>query len=287
MVRRTVLFSPGDRPELLWKAPESGADVIVFDLEDAVAPRKKAAGRDAVRDVVTEIDPDAELCVRVNRISEGGGDDVTAVFGGSEETGVDSVMLPKVASAGAVEELATVLAEHGRQLPVLALLETASGVLHAEPVARADATDAVLLGAEDLAADIGATRTGEGTEILHAREQVVLAAGGAGVDAIDTLYTDYEDTEGLAEDARFGRDLGFDGKMVIHPGQVPVVNDAFTPDETDVEWARTVLAARDDAGDDVGVFSVEGEMIDAPLIAQAEDIVSRYQAATGEPDGPS
>ncbi|PSP21852.1 CoA ester lyase [Halobacteriales archaeon QH_10_65_19] len=287
MVRRTVLFSPGDRPELLWKAPESGADVIVFDLEDAVAPGKKAAGRDAVRDVVTEIDPDAELCVRVNRISEGGGDDVAAVFGGSEETGVDSVMLPKVASAGAVEELATVLAEHGRQLPVLALLETASGVLHAEPVARADATDAVLLGAEDLAADIGATRTGEGTEILHAREQVVLAAGGAGVDAIDTLYTDYEDTEGLAEDARFGRDLGFDGKMVIHPGQVPVVNDAFTPDETDVEWARTVLAARDDAGDDVGVFSVEGEMIDAPLIAQAEDIVSRYQAATGEPDGPS
>lgn len=287
MVRRTVLFSPGDRPELLWKAPESGADVIVFDLEDAVAPRKKAAGRDAVRDVVTEIDPDAELCVRVNRISEGGGDDVAAVFGGSEETGVDSVMLPKVASAGAVEELATVLAEHGRQLPVLALLETASGVLHAEPVARADATDAVLLGAEDLAADIGATRTGEGTEILHAREQVVLAAGGAGVDAIDTLYTDYEDTEGLAEDARFGRDLGFDGKMVIHPGQVPVVNDAFTPDETDIEWARTVLAARDDAGDDVGVFSVEGEMIDAPLIAQAEDIVSRYQAATGEPDGPS
>ena len=287
MVRRTVLFSPGDRPELLWKAPESGADVIVFDLEDAVAPGKKAAGRDAVRDVVTEIDPDAELCVRVNRISEGGGDDVAAVFGGSEETGVDSVMLPKVASAGAVEELATVLAEHGRQLPVLALLETASGVLHAGPVARADATDAVLLGAEDLAADIGATRTGEGTEILHAREQVVLAAGGAGVDAIDTLYTDYEDTEGLAEDARFGRDLGFDGKMVIHPGQVPVVNDAFTPDETDVEWARTVLAARDDAGDDVGVFSVEGEMIDAPLIAQAEDIVSRYQAATGETDGPS
>ena len=287
MVRRTVLFSPGDRPELLWKAPESGADVIVFDLEDAVAPGRKAAGRDAVRDVVTEIDPDAELCVRVNRINEGGGDDVAAVFGGSEETGVDSVMLPKVASAGAVEELAAVLAEHGRQLPVLALLETASGVLHAEPVARADATDAVLLGAEDLAADIGATRTGEGTEILHAREQVVLAAGGAGVDAIDTLYTDYEDTEGLAEDARFGRDLGFDGKMVIHPGQVPVVNDAFTPDETDVEWARTVLAARDDAGDDVGVFSVEGEMIDAPLIAQAEDIVSRYQAATGEPDGPS
>jgi citrate lyase subunit beta/citryl-CoA lyase len=276
------MFSPGDQPELLWKAPNSGADVIVFDLEDAVAPGEKAAGREAVREVVTEIDPDAELCVRVNRIGEGGEGDVAAVLGGSAATGVDSVMLPKVASAGEVEEVATALAEHGRQLPVLALLETASGVLNAERIAGADATDAVLLGAEDLAADIGATRTGEGTEILHAREQVVLAAGSAGVDAIDTLYTDYEDTEGLTEDARFGRDLGFDGKMVIHPGQVSVVNDAFTPDQADVEWARAVLAARDDAEDDVGVFTVEGEMIDAPLITQAEEIVSRYRAATGE-----
>lgn len=282
MVRRTVMFSPGDQPELLRKAPECGADVIVFDLEDAVAPGKKAAGREAVREVVTEIDPDAELCVRVNRVGEGGEDDIAAVLGGSAETGVDSVMLPKVASAGAVEEVAAALAEHGRPLPVLALLETASGVLNAERIASADATDAVLLGAEDLAADIGATRTGEGAEILHAREHVVLAAGSAGVDAIDTLYTDYEDTGGLAEDARFGRDLGFDGKMVIHPGQVSVVNDAFTPDQADVEWARAVLAARDDAEDDVGVFTVEGEMIDAPLITQAEEIVSRYRAATGE-----
>lgn len=283
MVRRTVMFSPGDQPELLRKAPGTGADVIVFDLEDAVAPAKKTAGRDAVRDVVTDIDPDAELCVRLNPVGDGGEADVTAVFGESDATAVDSVMLPKVGSATAVEAVADLLAEHGARLPVLALLETAAGVLNAREIAGADPTDAVLLGAEDLAADIGATRTREGTEILHAREHVVLAASGAGIDAIDTLYTDYEDTEGLAEDASFGRDLGFDGKMVIHPGQVPVVNDAFTPDEAEVEWARTVLAASDEAAeDDVGVFSVEGEMIDAPLIAQAEDVVRRYEAATGE-----
>lgn len=277
------MFSPGDQPELLRKAPGTGADVIVFDLEDAVAPAKKTAGRDAVRDVVTDIDPDAELCVRLNPVGDGGEADVTAVFGESDATAVDSVMLPKVGSATAVEAVADLLAEHGARLPVLALLETAAGVLNAREIAGADPTDAVLLGAEDLAADIGATRTREGTEILHAREHVVLAASSAGVDAIDTLYTDYEDTEGLAEDASFGRDLGFDGKMVIHPGQVPVVNDAFTPDEAEVEWARTVLAASDEAAeDDVGVFSVEGEMIDAPLIAQAEDVVRRYEAATGE-----
>lgn len=281
MVRRTVLFSPGDQPELMRKAPGSGADVIVFDLEDAVAPAKKTQGREAVRDIVTEIDPDAELCVRVNPIGEGGERDVEAVFGDADAA-VDSVMLPKVGSAGAVEDIDDLLAEHGHEFPVLALLETADGVLDAEAIADADPTDAVLLGAEDLAADIGASRSTEGTGILHAREHVVLAASSTGVDAIDTLYTDYEDTEGLAEDAKFARDLGFDGKMAIHPGQVSVINDAFTPDEEAVEWARKVLDARDEAAEnDVGVFAVEGEMIDAPLIAQAEDIVRRYDAATG------
>ena len=283
MVRRTVLFSPGDQPSLLRKAPDSGADVIVFDLEDAVAPAKKAAGREAVQEVVTELDPDPELCVRVNPIGDGGERDIEAVFGDGAATAVDSVMLPKVDSSAAVEDLADLLAEHGQELPILALLETADGVLDAEGIASAGPTDAVLLGAEDLAADVGATRTREGTEILHAREHTVLAAGSAGVDAIDTLYTDYEDDEGLAADAAFGRDLGFDGKMAIHPGQVPIINDAFTPDEADVEWARKVLAARDEAAaSDVGVFAVDGEMIDAPLIAQAEDVIRRYEAATGE-----
>ena len=283
MVRRTVLFSPGDQPSLLGKAPDSGADVIVFDLEDAVAPAKKAAGREAVQEVVTELDPDPELCVRVNPIGDGGERDIEAVFGDGAATAVDSVMLPKVDSSAAVEDLADLLAEHGQELPILALLETADGVLDAEGIASAGPTDAVLLGAEDLAADVGATRTREGTEILHAREHTVLAASSAGVDAIDTLYTDYEDDEGLAADAAFGRDLGFDGKMAIHPGQVPIINDAFTPDEADVEWARKVLAARDEAAaSDVGVFAVDGEMIDAPLIAQAEDVIRRYEAATGE-----
>ena len=267
MIRRTVLFSPGDQPSLLGKAPDSGADVIVFDLEDAVAPAKKATGLD----------------VPLAPIADGGERDIEAVFGDGAATAVDSVMLPKVDSSAAVEDLADLLAEHGQELPILALLETADGVLDAEGIASAGPTDAVLLGAEDLAADVGATRTREGTEILHAREHTVLAASSAGVDAIDTLYTDYEDDEGLAADAAFGRDLGFDGKMAIHPGQVPIINDAFTPDEADVEWARKVLAARDEAAaSDVGVFAVDGEMIDAPLIAQAEDIVRRYEAATRE-----
>lgn len=279
MVRRTVLFSPGDQPELLRKAPDSGADVVVFDLEDAVAPSRKDEARAVVGEAVAEMDPAAELCVRVNPLDQGGERDVATVIGG-DASAIDSVMLPKVSTATDVDALGEVLRDHGAEMPVLALLETATGILNAQAIATADGTDAVLLGAEDLSADIGASRSRDGTEILHAREHVVLAASHAGVDAIDTLYTDYEDTAGLRDDTTFGRDLGYDGKMAIHPRQVPVINDAFTPDQERIEWAQKVLSAREEAAaEGRGVFSVEGEMIDAPLIAQAETIIERANAA--------
>jgi citrate lyase subunit beta/citryl-CoA lyase len=153
-------------------------------------------------------------------------------------------------------------------------------VLEAPAIADAEATDALVFGAEDLAADVGATRTPEGTEVLYARQRVVIAAGAAGVDAIDTVYTDIEDREGLAGETRFAAGLGYDGKMAIHPAQVDPINAAFTPDPEAVEWARRVLEAREVAdGEDRGVFRVDGEMIDAPLIARAERIVERAESA--------
>ncbi|MFB6072839.1 MAG: CoA ester lyase [Halobacterium sp.] len=281
MARRSVLFSPGDRPEMLRKAPGAGADVVVFDLEDAVAPASKDDARAAVRGVLEDpdFDPDCEVCVRVNPVGAGAGDDVAAVFDGLDSL-PDSVMLPKTGDADDVSTLARLLDEHDADRPVLALVESAAGVLNAQGIAAAGATDALVFGAEDLSADVGATRTDEGTEVLHAREHVVLAASAAGVDAIDTVYTDIEDTEGLAEETRFAAGLGFDGKMAIHPAQVDPINDAYTPDPEDVEWAERVLAARDEAdADDRGVFRVDGEMIDAPLVAQAERIVERANAA--------
>lgn len=275
MVRRSVLFSPGDEPELMEKAPDAGADVVVFDLEDAVVPDRKDEARAMVATAVDETTADCEVCVRVNPLGTGGRADLDAL--GSPP---DSVMLPKVSAADDVRGLGDALTEHGLDVPVLALLETPGGVLDAPAIAGVEATDGVLLGAEDLSAATGFTRTSEGTEILYARERVVLAAADAGVDAIDTLYTDFEDTEGLAEDARFARDIGFDGKMAIHPAQVPVVNNAFTPDTGEIDWAERVLAARDEAdAEDRGVFAVDGEMIDAPLVAQAESIIERARAA--------
>jgi citrate lyase subunit beta/citryl-CoA lyase len=280
MVRRSVLFSPGDQPDLMRKAPSAGADVVVFDLEDAVAPGQKDEARQAVNDVLSDpdFDPDCEVCVRVNPVGAGAGADVEAVLSGRETA--DSVMLPKAGEGEDVETLGRLLAEADTEAPVLALVESARGVLNAQEIAVAGPTDALVFGAEDLSADVGATRTEEGTEVLHAREHVVLAASAAGVDAIDTVYTDIEDTEGLAEETRFAAGLGFDGKMAIHPAQVDPINDAYTPAPEDVEWAERVMEAKAEADEDGrGVFRVDGEMVDAPLVAQAERVLERARAA--------
>lgn len=286
MVRRSVLFTPGDRPEMLRKAADAGADVVVFDLEDAVAPARKDDARAAVHAVLSEpeFDPACEVCVRVNPAGIAADDDLAGVLGpGGSDVRLDSVMLPKVDEPGDVESLRRLLAEHDADLPVLALVETAAGVLHAEEIAAGDGTDALLFGAEDLSADIGATRTADGTEVLYAREHVVLAASATGVDAIDTVYTDFGDVQGLAEETRFAARLGYDGKMAIHPAQVDPINDAFTPDAEEVEWAEKVLAARDEAAaEGRGVFSVDDEMIDAPLVARAERIVELAAAERDE-----
>jgi len=273
MARRSVMFAPGDQPGKLRKALDSDADVVVYDLEDAVAPERKAAAREAVRDALAEVEPTCELCVRVTPIGAGTQRDLHVVLDGGTP---DSVLLPKVPTADAVETLTRMLDEHDAAVPVLALVESAAGVLHAEAIARADGTDALLFGAEDLAGDIGATRTDEGAEVAHARQHVLLAARAAGVDAIDTHYPAYEDDDGLHRAAGEARRLGYDGKMAIHPAQVPIINAAFTPDDDELAWAHRILDAATAAGDqDNGVFVVDGEMIDAPQVRQAERIVER------------
>jgi len=281
------MFTPGDRPEMMRKAPTAGADVIVFDLEDAVAPDAKAEAREAVRAVLADPDfaPDCEVCVRVNPTGIAADDDLRGVLGNGAEARdaaetLDAVMLPKTEDADDAETLADLLAERDAEVPILALVETAAGILAAEDIAAVPEVDALVFGAEDLAADIGATRTGEGTEVLHAREHVVLAASAAGVDAIDTVYTDIEDTGGLREETEFAVELGYDGKMAIHPAQVSPINESFTPDPERVEWAERVLEAKAQAdAEGRGVFRVDGEMIDAPLIAQAERVLEYAEAA--------
>ncbi|PSP67683.1 CoA ester lyase [Halobacteriales archaeon QS_1_69_70] len=250
MARRSVLFSPGDQPDLLRKAPDSGADTVVFDLEDAVAPERKADARRDVTTVLTDasFDPSCEVCVRVNADVSTATADLDAVLEGAPR--LDAVMVPKAESTTDVRTLADLLAERGAGLPVIALCESASGVLCAEEIAATPAVDA---------------------------EHVVLAAAAADVDAIDTVFTDIEATDRLAEETGVAVQLGYDGKMAIHPAQVDVINEAFTPDPETVEWAERVLEGRE-AADGRGVFRVDDEMIDAPLVARAERVMERYRA---------
>ena len=274
---------------MLRKAPSVSADVVVFDLEDAVAPGRKAEAREAVSEALDEVDSDSEVLVRVT--PDEWAADLDRVFAG--EARPDGLMLPKVGSAEDVETLAASLddrneksAEKGEgdgPMPIVALIESARGVLQAPAIADTHPVEALCFGAEDLAADIGAQRTVEGTEVLYARERVVLAAASAGIDAIDTVFTEIGETDRLREETTFARGLGYDGKMAIHPAQVSVINDAFTPEPERVEWAERVLDARKAAdAENWGVFRVDDEMIDPPLIAQAERTVALARAAENE-----
>lgn len=193
MVRRSILFSPGDKPELLRKAPDVGADVVTFDLEDGVSPARKDAARQGVRNALGVIDQNCELCVRINPLDSGGLEDLDAVL---EKPGsVNSIMLPKVSSEEEAGTLREELDERGTEPSILALIETPRGVLSAPEIATEPAVDALVLGAEDLVAKLGGRRTGSGEEISYARQHLVVAAGAAGIDAIDTPVTDFEDLE--------------------------------------------------------------------------------------------
>lgn len=273
MTRRSVLFSPGDRPEMLRKAAQSGADVLVFDLEDAVAPERKDTAREVIADILADpaFDPECEVLVRINELPAGN-DDLTRIR--SEDARLDGVVLPKVGAAANVQRLVRVMSDRRGILPVFALVETAAGILHAESVASVGAVDALVFGAEDLTAEIGATRTAAGDEISYARQHVVLAARAAGVDAIDTLCTAIEDTERTRTDAEHAVRLGYDGKLAIHPAQIDPIHDAFVPADAEVEWARRVLKAAEDHD---GVFEVDGEMIDQPLLRRAERLEERAE----------
>lgn len=253
------------------KAPRSGADVLVFDLEDAVAPENRDEARAAVAEVLRDdtFDPKAEVCIRVNADPVAADDDLDAVL----QPGLpDAVMLPKTTGVADVRDLHRLMTEHDRSRPVFALIETAAGVLAAPEIATADPTDALVFGAEDLSADIGAARSAGLDAVSSARQRVILAASRAGIDAVDTVFTDIEDLSGLERETREAARLGYDGKMAIHPDQVDAIHAGFQPTAEDLEWARRVIS---EASDHEGVFRLDGEMIDTPLIERAHQILAR------------
>src|SRR6185503_6219859 len=274
---RSMLYVPGTRQDRFGKAMAAGADAVVFDLEDSVEPGQKEQARSLIAEFLATPSTGPLRLVRFNGIHSADGEADLEFF--SSRTGFDGVLLPKVETVGLVELVARVFARHapgGAVPPLLLLLETPTAILRAGDIAVADAPIAALLfGAEDFTAGLGVERTTDGEELLFARGQIALAAAAARAEAIDAVFTDLNDMDGLRRDCRRARGLGFRGKMAIHPKQIDIINETFTPAPAEVERARRVIDAYETArAAGHAVTTLEGKMIELPIVERARRVLA-------------
>jgi citrate lyase subunit beta/citryl-CoA lyase len=275
---RNLLFAPAGRPELVAKLPRSRPDAVVLDLEDAVP----AAQKDSVRATLTGLAeqllsdaPDLPTYVRINAAETPWFDaDIKAL-----PRGLAGVMVPKVERREHLERVKAALADAGhRGLPVIAGVETARGVLDVRDLLGEPVT-AAYFGAEDYIADLGGVRTAGSQEVLYARSRVAIACRVAGVLALDQVVVDIHDADAFRADAAQGRALGYRGKLCIHPSQVALAREAFTPSDEEVAAAQALLAqAQEAATAGLGVIVVAGAMVDEPMLRVARDTLARARA---------
>lgn len=273
---RSMLFLPGNTPNMLINGDALGVDAVILDLEDAVSPQEKDAARILVRNALSRMGFGCRTVVRINALDSG------LCQADLEEIvpqGPTALMLPKTANAGQIQQLdaeITRLEQQNGMKPgrvgVIALLETALGVENAFSIATASPRVlGLFLGGEDLTADLQCKRTKEGREIDYARQRVVCAARAAGVEAFDTPFTDVDDLDGLRADARYAKSLGFTGKASISPRHVTGINAVFSPTAQEIAYAQEVLAAIAEAKrQGRGAISLHGKMVDAPIVHRAE-----------------
>jgi citrate lyase subunit beta / citryl-CoA lyase len=281
---RTLLFVPGNKPRMLDKARTSAADAVILDLEDGVPPAEKEAARAAVREALEKGGFGPQVILRINAFPTGlGEDDLRATFGPN----IAAVCIPKAEAVGDVLRLASLLTEleqeHGREVAsvdMLLMVETARGLLHAYEISNVCwRVRALCLGAEDLTRDLGATRTKDGQELQFVRSQMLLAARATSIVAIDTIWTDLQDPQGLETEARRVRQMGYSGKLIIHPAQIEPVHRGFAPTKQEVVHARRVVEAFEEASlRGNGVINLDGKMIDAPVVARAREILALSEA---------
>ena len=272
---RSLLFVPGDRPERMEKALGLGADALILDLEDSVAPANKPVARAAIADFLERAERTAKLFVRINPLdSDYFVDDLVAVLGSNP----DGLVLPKAEGAASVRKLAD-----RSGVPILPIAtETPAAVFALGEYAQVASELAGLTwGAEDLPAAIGASasRDGEGAYLppyQTVRALTLFGAAAAGVNPIETVYPNIKDLDGLKRVAEAAARDGFTGMMAIHPAQVPVINAAFTPSPEAVAQARAIVAAFD-ASPGAGALQLDGKMIDAPHLKQARRILERAE----------
>ncbi len=285
--RRALLYMPGDAKGKIEKAARSlNVDSVCMDLEDGVAANQKEKARETVVRALQALDfGRSEKLVRINRIGSGlEAEDLAAVLPHRP----DGIVIPKVEDGGQIdwvsEQIAAVERANGwpgGHIRLIAIVESAIGIVNLRSIAAGHPRlDALVFGAEDFAADLGATRTRAGWEVFYARSAVVTYAAAFGLQAIDMVFVNYKDTVNLKIEALQAAQMGFSGKQIIHPAQIAPVQEAFTPGDEDIEHAQRVLAAFEQAqarGD--GAIGLDGVMIDMPLVKAAQNVLERARAA--------
>ena len=290
-LRRSMMFVPGNNPGMIADSRIYGADSIMFDLEDSVSYLEKDAARFLVHNALKTLDfGKKEIVVRINDLSNGlGVADLEAII----PAGVHVVRLPKTDSAQDVidceREIARIEEKHG--IPVgatgmMAAVESANGVLNAREIAKAsDRLIGIALGAEDYVTDLKTTRT-DGTELFFARNMILHAARAAGIAALDTVFSDVNNEEGFLAEVELIHKLGFDGKSVINPRQIGVLHRALIPSEKDLKKAYAIMEAIAEANArGSGVASLNGKMIDRPIVIRAQRLIDLYEADRAMEEG--
>lgn len=278
-LRRTMLFMPGNNPGMLQNAAILGADSIILDLEDAVSLTEKDSARVLVREAIKFMDySGVEVVVRVNPLdNEFGPVDIDTIA----RVKPDTIMVPKADEEEiklADEMISKIEKEEGYEeggIKLMPLVETAFGLENVYNIIKASKrVTGILLGGEDLTSDLGIKRTKEGSEIFYARNKIATACRALKVDAIDTPFTDTNDYEGLKADTQRAKSLGMTGKAAINPRQIDTIHSVFAPSEAEIKHAVRVLEAMEEARKEgKGVFSLDGKMVDAPIINRAKTTV--------------
>ncbi len=280
-----MMFVPGNNPGMMADAHIYGPDSIMLDLEDSVSMAEKDTARLLVYNALKTIDyGDTEMVVRINPLNTPyGKKDIEAVV----KAGVHVIRMPKTETADEVREVEAEIEKVEREIgalgrtQIMAAIESALGVVNAYDIATSSKRMmGIALGAEDYCANLKTQRSKDGEELRLARETIVVAARAAGIDALDTVYSNLNDMETFRREVEFIKTLGFDGKSIINPRQIEVVNDVFTPKEKDIEKAKAIVAAIKEAQKKgSGVIALNGKMIDRPVVIRAERTIKLAKAA--------
>ena len=274
------MFVPGNNPGMMADAHIYHPDSIMLDLEDSVSMAEKDTARLLVYNALRSVDyGDIEMVVRINPLNTPyGKKDVEAMV----KAGVHVIRMPKTETAEEVREVEREIEKVEKEIgaegrtKIMAAIESALGVVNAYAIATASPRMmGIALGAEDYCANLKTQRTPDGDELRLARETIVVAARAAGIDALDTVYSNLNDMDTFRKEVEFIKTLGFDGKSIINPRQIEIVNDVFAPKPKDIEKARAIVAAIKEAeAKGSGVISLNGKMIDRPVVIRAERTIN-------------